>query len=256
MNLGGNMFDITFICSLAGIVVSVIAVIMIFLTRNNILDILDKDIILFDKNFELKKTAINDAMNIVDEISVNGKEITLRPDFEEKAKNAHNGLLCIVTNVKIADEFYAIAVDKNETASPERIARFKIACRKDIGLKSKKSNMIRKAHASNDGIGANEAMLRTNVATGSNSGFGAGTSAFASQPRVAEEPKPQPQPQPSSYVPPVRRPMPTTQPTQQNQPAQPTQPRPNTMNRPLPTRPTPASQPRPMPRPTDENPRV
>ena len=247
------MFDITFICSIAGIIVTIIAVIMIFLTRNNILDILDKDIILFDKNFELKKNAINDAMDLVDEVSTNGKEVILRPDFEEKAKSAHNGLLCIVTNVKIADEFYSIAIDKNDIVTPERIAKFKIACRKDIGLKSKKSNLIKKAHSSNDGIGANEAMLRTNVATGSNGGFSAGTSAFASQPRISEEPKPQPQQ--STYVPPVRRPMPSTQPAQPT--AQPTptqQPRPSMASRPMQARPTQTT--RPMPRPSDENPKV
>ena len=248
------MFDITFICSIAGIIVSVLAVIMIFLTRNNILDILDKDIILFDKNFELKKNAINSAMDLIDEVATNGKEVVLRPEFEEKAKSAHNGLLCIVTNVKIADEFYSIAIDKNDLATPERIAKFKIACRKDIGLKSKKSNLIKKSHKSNNEISATEAMLRTNVATGNNGGFSASTSSFATQPKVSEEPKPQA----SSYVPPVRRPMPSTQPAQPAQPAQPsqaTQPRPATMPRPtMATRPTVQSPVMRPTKPSDENP--
>ena len=43
---------------IAGIVVALVAIIVLFLTRANILDILDKDVILFDKNFELKKQAI------------------------------------------------------------------------------------------------------------------------------------------------------------------------------------------------------
>ncbi|MFQ6751997.1 MAG: hypothetical protein ACLRFL_00330 [Clostridia bacterium] len=225
--------DITFICSIAGIIVSVIGVIIIFMTRYNILNILDKDILLFDKNFELKKNAINEAMDIVDQVAQSGKEITLRADFEEKAKSAYNSLLCIMTNARIADEFYNIAIDKNSSADNLRIAKFKLACRKDIGLKNKHSKAIKQQKSTD--IGSNETMLRTNVATGSNSGFSASTSSFASQPRVAEEPRPRPTPVPT--------PRPAT-PAQ----ATPTQLRPNPMSRP--------AQPRPMNNPTDGTPKA
>ena len=39
---------------LAGLAVSIFAIIILYLTRKNILDILDKDVILFNKNFDLK----------------------------------------------------------------------------------------------------------------------------------------------------------------------------------------------------------
>ena len=52
----------------AGVIVAIIAIVVLFLTRENILDILDKDVILFDKNFELKKQAIERAMLMADEL--------------------------------------------------------------------------------------------------------------------------------------------------------------------------------------------
>ncbi|MBR2969887.1 MAG: hypothetical protein IKC49_02405 [Clostridia bacterium] len=224
--------DLTFWCSIAGIAVSVIAVIIIFMTRYNILNILDKDIILFDKNFELKKNAINEAMDLADQIAQSGKGATLRADFEEKAKSVYNSLLCIMTNAKIADEFYSIAIDKNASVDNIRIAKFKLACRKDLGLKNKHSKAIKQQKSAD--LGSDETMLRTNVATGSNSGFSAGTSSFASQPKVAEEPR-------------LRPTTPTPRPAAPTQPAQPTQLRPNPAPRPL--------QPRPMNRPTDSAPK-
>ena len=224
--------DLTFWCSVAGIAVSVIAVIIILMTRYNILNILDKDIILFDKNFELKKNSINEAMDLVDQVAQSGKGTTLRGDFEEKAKSVYNSLLCIMTNAKIADEFYSIAIDKNESADNIRIAKFKLACRKDLGLKTKSSKAIKQQKSLD--IESDETMLRTNVATGSNSGFSAGTSSFASQPKPVEEPRPRPV-------------APTPKPTTPTQLAQPAQLRPNPAPRPL--------QPRPMNRPTDSAPK-
>ena len=72
----------------AGLFISIFAVIILFLTRKNILDILDKDVILFDRNFELKKSAIEDAFKLVDEIQEKGEQITLNNEFKMRAKNA------------------------------------------------------------------------------------------------------------------------------------------------------------------------
>lgn len=219
--------DVSFWCSIAGIAVSILAIIVIFLTRNNILDILDKDIILFDKNFELKKNAINEAMDIADEVVNIGKQITLSQDFSARANKAYNSLMCIATSSQIVDEFYSIAIDKNEQVDEMRLVKFKLACRKDIGLKTKKSKALKRTQ-NNDGIGANETMLRTNIATNSN--IGGSASAFASQPKMTETPRPSQPIRPSQ---PVRPSMPSQQPT---------------------ARPTISTATRPVSRPTDGNP--
>ena len=84
---------------IAGIVVAVFAIIILILLKKNITDILNKDAILFSKNFELKKEAINNSLNLVDEVAAKGKTICLNPEFAIKAKDCYNNLLCVVTNV-------------------------------------------------------------------------------------------------------------------------------------------------------------
>lgn len=127
----------------AGILVSLFAIIIIFLTRKNILDILDKDVILFDKNFELKNKAIQKALNLVDEIERNNS-IIHTPDFNEKARVCYNELLCVLTDVRVADEFYNIAVDSSNESNETQIAQFKLSCRHDIGLKTKKAKIVKR----------------------------------------------------------------------------------------------------------------
>lgn len=127
----------------AGIIVSLVAVIILFLTRQNILDILDKDVILFDKNFELKKEAIEKALLIADEIGEKGDQIKMNYQFNENAKKTYNELLCVVSNMSVADEFYMLAVDSNYAVSPAQIANFKLMCRQDIGLSNKKSKILK-----------------------------------------------------------------------------------------------------------------
>ena len=62
------------------------------------------------------------------------------PTFLQKAKKCYNELLCVVSNEKIAEEFYKIAIDFSFAVSMQRIIEFKIKCRKDIGLKTKKAS--------------------------------------------------------------------------------------------------------------------
>ena len=52
----------------AGLFVSIFAVIILYLTRKNILDILDKDVILFGRNFEIKKQALTNACLLIDAV--------------------------------------------------------------------------------------------------------------------------------------------------------------------------------------------
>lgn len=128
----------------AGLFVSIFAVIIIYLTRKNILDILDKDVILFSRNFELKKTAIENSFKLADEIQTKGGQIILNTEFNERAKKIYNELLCVVSDVRVADEFYSLAIENNSPITEARIAQFKLHCRKDIGLSVKKSNNMKR----------------------------------------------------------------------------------------------------------------
>lgn len=127
-------------CGILGIIFSVVAVVVMFLTRKNIIDIIDKDIILFERNFDIKKNTIVSSFDIVDEIASKGKQVAMDPTFSQRAKKCYNELLCVVSNEKIAEEFYKIAIDFSFTVSMQRIIEYKIKCRKDIGLKTKKSD--------------------------------------------------------------------------------------------------------------------
>ena len=127
---------------IAGVVVAFLAIIILFLTRQSIIRIIDKDTILFDQNFEIKQKAINSAMAIVDEIVDTNASIKGAPDFTKRAKLAYNDLMCVLSDVRIADEFYSIAIENEITYNEARIAQFKLMCRKDIGLKVSKSQIV------------------------------------------------------------------------------------------------------------------
>ncbi len=126
----------------AGLFVSIFAVIIIFLTRKNILDILDKDVILFDKNFELKNKAIQKALKMIDDVEKN-PSILQNPNFINVAKDCYNELLCVVTDVRVADEFYNITINQTFTPTSAQIAQFKLNCRRDIGLRTKNAKILK-----------------------------------------------------------------------------------------------------------------
>lgn len=135
----------------AGLFVSIFAVIIIYLTRKNILDILDKDVILFSRNFELKKTAIENSFKLADEIQEKGEQIVSNLEFNQRAKIVYNELLCVVSDARVADEFYNLAIENTLPITESRIAQFKLHCRKDIGLSVKNSNGIKKNAKYKDG---------------------------------------------------------------------------------------------------------
>jgi hypothetical protein len=119
----------TIIC----ILVALFAVVLLYLTRNNIIDLLDKDVILYDKNYQLKKEALEEAFNCLDLIAQNGVEIKNNQQFITRAKEAYNALLCTMTNAKIYQEFYAKALDISVNGySVEEIEKFKITCRAEL----------------------------------------------------------------------------------------------------------------------------
>lgn len=126
------------------IISSVISIIAVVLTRHNIVDILDKDVILFDKNFEIKKSAISQALLLTDRINKEGKDLVLKPDFKMQAENCYNDLLCVVSKIKLAEEFYAITINPNEEVTETRLAEFKLLCRQDIGLKTRGAKIVKR----------------------------------------------------------------------------------------------------------------
>ena len=125
--------SVQFWTSVASIVLAVITFIAIVLIKKSIVDLLDKDKILFDKNFELKKKAIANALNLVDQLK-NGQ---YDRDFNSLATACYNDLLCVATNEKVCEEFYALAISKTLTANSNNVAHFKVCCRKEIGFKAK-----------------------------------------------------------------------------------------------------------------------
>ncbi|MBO5910071.1 MAG: hypothetical protein J6Q15_01035 [Clostridia bacterium] len=117
----------------AAIVISLFAIIILYLTRSNIIDLLDRDVVMYDKNYETKKEALEKAFNCLDLVAQNGVEIKNAPQYSQKAKDAYNALLCTLNSSKLYQEFYRLAVDRTTNGySIEDIERFKIACRGEL----------------------------------------------------------------------------------------------------------------------------
>ena len=146
----------------AGLIVSIIAIIILFLTRKNIMDILDKDVILFERNFDIKKDAIEKSYKLIDEIQLRGQQITANPEFNERAKTCYNELLCVVSDIAVANEFYDIAV-AGTPSSEERLNAYKISCRGDIGLKTKLPKSKQKVSTKSDDDSDNFVVQQNNM---------------------------------------------------------------------------------------------
>ena len=115
------------------------AVVILYLTRSNIIDLLDRDVIMYDKNYELKKESIEEAFNCLDAVSQNGVEIKTNPQFATRARQAYNGLLCSLNSAKLYQEFYRMTIDTTDNDySIEDIEAFKIACRMELVSKHKR----------------------------------------------------------------------------------------------------------------------
>lgn len=214
---------------IAGIVVALVAIIIMFLTRQNILDILDKDVILFDKNFELKKQAIERAMLMIDELEEKGNQTKMNLEFEENAKRTYNELLCVVSDVRVADEFYSLAVDKTAVPTSAQFAHFKLVCRHDIGLSNKKAKLLKRAKSNNT---ENVLPEMPTSAFGGSYDTPRATNYAPTQPVNRPVQPNQPMQAPRVQAQPQQRPMQQTRPMQPNQPVgttpvqRPVQPRP------------------------------
>ncbi|MBO5955024.1 MAG: hypothetical protein J6Q13_03565 [Clostridia bacterium] len=130
----------------AGCALSLVAILAILIVRLDIKHAVNRDNILINEAFAIKKQAIEAAMNIVDEIDANGDGIVHTAEFATKAIKCYNELLCVVSKVNLAEEFYKIAVE-GKTTTPVAIAKFKLNCRKDIGLKSGGAKLIKRAQS-------------------------------------------------------------------------------------------------------------
>ena len=151
--------NIAIISGVSALVVAIIAVVVLLLLKKNVKDILSKDSLIFDHNFELKKAAINQSFGLIDEIEIYGKVVTTDANFAKKAKACYNELLCVVSNPLVVQEFYNIAMNTNYNVSKTTLDNYKLMCRKDIGLKAKNIKIV----PSYEPVGTNQQMYQNNV---------------------------------------------------------------------------------------------
>lgn len=124
---------------LAGVILAIFAIVILYLTRSNIIDLLDRDVIMYDKNYELKKDALQSAFDCLDDVALHGENIKNNPQFVKRAKEAYNALLCSVQSPRIYQEFYRYAIDKsNLGVSADELERFKIVCRGELIVHKRK----------------------------------------------------------------------------------------------------------------------
>lgn len=135
------MSSLTLVCAFVSIFASIVCVIIVFLTRKSIVDIVDKDVILFENNFTIKKNAITAALEMVDVIDQHGKQVALNANFIQNAKKCYNDLLCVVGDIAVAKEFYDITLNQAYSVTKDHIEHFKLVCRRDIGFKTKVSKV-------------------------------------------------------------------------------------------------------------------
>lgn len=160
---------------IAAIVIAVFAIVILYLTRSNIIDLLDRDVVMYDKNFEIKKEALHEAFNCLDVVAQNGVEVKSNPQFIARARQAYNGLLCTVNSAKIYQDFYRMAIDlSSDGYSVNDIEKFKISCRNELITRRKKTK---------------EGFKGTTYGT-----LDTGISNMYQQPQPAVQPRPQPRP--------------------------------------------------------------
>ena len=180
--------NIAILTSAFSIVLAFMSMVTLLLLKKNVKDILSKDAIIFDKNLEIKKTSITKCLKMVDDLDLRGKSLALNPDFADKAKLCYNELLCVITDTKVANEFYNIALDVNYPINKSIITKFKLMCRKDMGFKTKNFKISKNIETSTSGSIANTTAVKSEIKPN----ISANTSATAStpKPKIAEETNP------------------------------------------------------------------
>lgn len=138
-----------FLVGMFSLILSVIAIVMLFVMRKNILDILNKDTLIFSKNFEIKKQAFDKAMYILDEIQM-GAPRSNSVEYNRKMNQIYNDLLSVCSDIRIADTFYAMTKDTSQQLTESDFANFKLLVRKELGLSTKGSALIAKTKQNSD----------------------------------------------------------------------------------------------------------
>ena len=130
--------SVALIAGIIGIVFSALTMVVLFLLKKNVTDILRKDALIFDKNFEIKQKALVESLNIVDEVLAKGKSICSNASFLDRSKKCYNELICVLNNTKLADAFYDIALNPNYIVTMDKVHIYKMLSRKDLGFKISK----------------------------------------------------------------------------------------------------------------------
>lgn len=118
-----------------GMAVALLALLLMVFAKKDIADMLNRDVILFDQNFAVKKQAIEKALKLLDDLEQT-PELSSNPEFVKLAKQSYNELLCVMTRQQIAEQFKTLALESG-TLTADSLAKFKFDCRKDIGFKTK-----------------------------------------------------------------------------------------------------------------------
>ena len=120
---------------IVGMGVALLALLLMIFAKKDIKDIVNRDVILFDQNFALKKQAIEKSFKLLDDLEQNPAIIS-NAEFVKLAKQSYNELLCVMTNQMLAEQFKNLSQTAGAINS-SALAKFKFDCRKDIGLKTK-----------------------------------------------------------------------------------------------------------------------
>ena len=121
---------------IAGCILAIITIIAVLYIQGSIKRILNKDEIIFDSNFALKKQAIESAMNLIDKLEQDNSLVN-SDEFKKQAKLCYNQMLCVTSNLKLVELFYSLTIE-GTPASHLEYKQFKYACRKDIGFSTTK----------------------------------------------------------------------------------------------------------------------
>lgn len=127
---------------IAGCALALIAIIIMISIKSSVKNTLYRDTILFGENFNIKKDAVCSALSLVDEIAAKGNAIKNTAEFNQSAKRCYNDLLCVLSDIRIAEEFYEIALELNTEFNLARIAQIKLMLRDDLGLSIKHAKIV------------------------------------------------------------------------------------------------------------------
>lgn len=155
------MISLPLLISVISVFLTVCTIIAVLIIKRNLLQIIGENYISNNITFELKKSSISSVLKLIDDIISKGQAVILTATFEKQAKQCYNELLCVVSNTKLIDEFYFLALDKEQIITPIRLTQFKLLCRQELGLSIKNSKAIKQTI--NTTSKENETMLKQSL---------------------------------------------------------------------------------------------